>query len=242
MYVSQRALLYPGATGGDAGPARWGDAVTVETADGERLHALYAPAPPGRPTLLFLPGNADRIDRYGFLADALAERGIGLLALSFRGYPGSTGRPSEDGLLIDGLAAHDWLAARMDGPIVPLGQSLGSGVAVHIAAERPVAALVLVSAFDSVLAVAQGAYFFLPVAPLIKDPFRSDLRIARAGQPKLFVHGRRDTIIPLARGEALFAAAPEPKRMVVLDGYGHNDIWGDRLVEEIAAFTEEAAR
>lgn len=236
MYAAQRALLYPGATGGDAGPPRWGEAVGIDTPDGERLHALHAPAAPGRPTLLFFLGNADRVANYGFLAEALAARGIGLLAVSYRGYPGSTGTPSEDGLLTDGLAAHDWLAARSQGPVVAFGQSLGSGVAVHVAAERPVAALVLVSAFDSVLAVAQGAYFFLPVAPLIKDPFRSDLRIARVTQPKLFVHGRRDTVIPFARGEALFRIAGEPKRMIVLDGYGHNDIWNLELAEAIARF------
>lgn len=241
MYVSQRALLYPGATGGPAGTARWGDAVIIETPDGERLHALHAPAPPGRPTVLFFLGNADRVSNYGFLAQALSTRAVGLLAVSYRGYPGSTGRPSEDGLLTDGLAAHDWLAARASGPVVPMGQSLGSGVAVHVAGTRPVAALVLISSYDSVLAVARRMYFFLPVAPLIKDPFRSDLRIAQVTRPKLFIHGRRDTVIEPVHGESLFAAAPEPKRMVMLDGYGHNDIWTDALVGTIADFVEEHA-
>lgn len=238
VYVSQRALLYPGATGGPAGPG-WGEAVIIETPDGERLHALHAPAAAGRPTLLFFHGNADRIDRYGFLAAGLSARGIGLLAVSYRGYPGSSGRPDEDGLLADGLAAFDWLAARTQAGIVPFGQSLGSGVAVHVAAQRPAEAVVLVSAYDSILAVARRAYFFLPVTPLIKDTFRSDLRVANAAQPKLFVHGRRDTIIPLAHGEALFRAAPEPKRMIVLDRAGHNDIWSEALIEAIVAFLGE---
>lgn len=238
VYVSQRALLYPGASGGPVAPGGWGEAVTIETPDGERLHALHAPAAAGRPTLLFFHGNADRIDRYGFLAQALSAHGIGLLAVSYRGYPGSTGRPSEDGLLTDGLAAFDWLAPRAQGGIVPFGQSLGSGVAVHVAAERPAEAIVLVSSYDSILAVARRAYFFLPVTPLIKDAFRSDLRIANTTQPKLFVHGRRDTIIPLAHGEALFQVTPEPKRMIVLDRAGHNDIWGDELIEAITSFVD----
>ncbi|MDP3898595.1 MAG: alpha/beta hydrolase [Mesorhizobium sp.] len=236
VYVAQRALLYPGAIGGPLPDADWGEPVWVATPDGERLAALHAPAAPGQPTILFLHGNADRIDRYGFFARAFAERGIGLLALSYRGYPGSTGAPGEAGLLADGLAAYDWLDARTDGGIAVLGQSLGSGVGVHVAAERPASALVLVSAYDSVLAVARRVYFFLPVAPLIRDTFRSDLRIARATQPKLFVHGRRDVVIALSHGEALFAAAPEPKRMLVLDGAGHNDIWSNDLVAEIAGF------
>jgi len=239
MYVSQRALLYPGATGGNAGRSDWGLAVTIETPDGERLHALHQPAPTAGPTVLFFHGNADRIAHYGFLAEALSARGIGLLAVSYRGYPGSTGRPSEDGLLTDGLAAFDWLTARTDGAIALLGQSLGSGVAVHVAAERPASALMLVSAFDSILAVASRAYFFLPLAPLIKDSFRSDLRIARANLPKLFVHGRRDSVIALSHGEALFGVALEPKRLVVLDNFGHNDIWTLELADMLANFVEE---
>lgn len=238
MYVSQRALLYPGATGGPPSPTHWGDAVTIETHDGERLHALRASAAEGRPTVVFFPGNADRIERYSFLAEMLGARGIGLLALSYRGYPGSTGQPSEEGLLADGLAAFDWLAGETGGPVILLGQSLGSGVAVHLASQRPVASLVLISAYDSVQAVAQRAYFFLPVAPLIKDPFRSDLRIANVPQPKLFIHGRRDTVIGLSHGEALFAAAPEPKHMMVLDAYGHNDIWTPELAGTIADFID----
>ena len=120
----------------------------------------------------------------------LPRSGIGLLAISYRGYPGSTGSPSEYGLLTDGLAAFDWLSAQGSGGIVLLGQSLGSGVAVNTAAQRPATGVILVSAYLSVLSVAQAQYPFLPVAPLIKDPFRSDLRIAGVGQPKLFIHGR----------------------------------------------------
>lgn len=242
MYFAQRALLYPGATGGDSGPVFWGEAVTIATSDGERLHALHAPSGEGSPTVLFFLGNADRVSRYGFLAEALSARGIGLLAVSYRGFPGSTGRPSEDGLLADGEAAFDWLVERTDGPIGLLGQSLGSGVAVHVAAVRPASSVVLLSAFDSVLKVAQGAYFFLPVAPLIKDTFRSDLRINDVFQPKLFIHGQRDTVIRLEHGRTLFTAAPEPKRMMVLDNYGHNDIWGPELVDMIAGFVTETSR
>src|SRR5690606_33609951 len=105
MYFSQRTILFPGA--GSAPPAapEWGHAVAIATPDGEKLHALHSKAAPDRPSVLFFLGNADWIGNYAFLAEALAARGIGLLALSYRGYPGSTGSPSETGLLIDGLAA-----------------------------------------------------------------------------------------------------------------------------------------
>lgn len=240
MYFSQRSLLFPGA-GSEAPPGpEWGEVVAIATSDGETLHALYSKAAPGRPSVLFFPGNADRAGNYAFLARALAAHGIGLLAISYRGYPGSTGSPSEDGLLTDGLAAFDWLSVQGDSAIVLLGQSLGSGIAVNTAAERPAGGVILVSAYLSVLSLAKNQYPFLPVAALIKDPFRSDLRITEVTQPKLFIHGRRDDIIPLSSGEALYRIAPEPKRMLIYDAAGHNDIWTDDMTAEIVRFVEEA--
>ncbi|MEZ2131314.1 MULTISPECIES: alpha/beta hydrolase [unclassified Sinorhizobium] len=239
MYLSQRALLYPG---GSATPApdhaNWGEKVSIRTPDGETLHGLYSQGAPGKPSVLFFLGNADRVGNYGFFAEALAARGIGLLAISYRGYPGSTGTPSEDGLLTDGIAAFDWLSVRSESEIVLLGQSLGSGVAVNTAVQRPAIAVILVSAYLSVVQLAQTHYPFLPVAFLIKDPFRSDLRIADVRQPKLFIHGRRDAVIPLSSGKALYRIAPKPKRMLIYDGSGHNDMWDARMIDDIIRFVE----
>jgi fermentation-respiration switch protein FrsA (DUF1100 family) len=242
MYFAQRTLLYPGATkAADALPATvpWAVRVTIATPEGEMLAALHVPASQGRPTVLLFPGNGDNIANYGFLAELLSARGYGLLAVSYRGYPGSTGSPSEAGLLSDGLAAFDWLSAqdRMS-PIVIMGRSLGTGVAVNTAAERDATAVVLISAYESILAVARDQYFYLPVAALMTDSFRSDLRIVRVSEPKLFLHGDLDTSVPLASGKALFDAAPEPKAFSVQQGRGHNDIWTPALVEEVIAFAD----
>ncbi|WEX89038.1 alpha/beta hydrolase [Sinorhizobium garamanticum] len=239
IYVSQRTILYPGASW-TPGPeqASWGESVSIRTPDGETLHGTYSRGKPDKASMLFFLGNADRIGNYDFLAQALESRGIGLLAISYRGYPGSTGTPSEVGLLTDGLAAYDWLSGRTEGKIVVIGQSLGSGVAVNTAWQRPASAVVLVSAYLSVLSLAQAQYPFFPVSLLLKDPFRSDLRIAEVRQPKLFIHGRRDAIIPLSSGEALFDIASEPKQMLIYDGSGHNDIWDTRMVGDIIRFVE----
>ncbi|HEV2901101.1 MAG TPA: alpha/beta hydrolase [Pseudaminobacter sp.] len=244
MYFSQRALLYPGAGAAfaPASRAEWGEKVSIPTPDGETLHGLFSNGETSKPSVLFFLGNADRVGNYGFLAQSLATRGIGLLAISYRGYAGSSGSPSEEGLLTDGLAAFDWLSAQSDGGIVLLGQSLGSGVAVNTATQRPAAGVVLVSAYLSVLSLAQTHYPYLPIAPLIKDPFRSDLRIAKVRQPKLFIHGRRDDIIPLSSGEALYAIAPEPKQMLVYDAYNHNDLWNEGMTAEIIRFVEALSR
>ena len=244
MYFAQRALLYPGASkAADALPVTvpWAARVTIATPDGETLAALHVPAGKGRPTALLFPGNGDNIVDYGFLGDLLSARGYGLLAVSYRGYPGSTGSPTEAGLLVDGLAAFDWLSAQdHSSPIVIIGRSLGTGVAVNTAAERDAAALVLISAYELILAVARDKYPYLPVAVLMKDSFRSDLRIAKVSEPKLFLHGDLDTSVPLTSGKALFDAAPEPKTFSVQHGHGHNDIWTPALVEEVIAFADSA--
>lgn len=241
MYYAQRGLLYAGASLAGAAPqtAPWGQAVRFRTSDGEILYALRSPAAPGRPTILFFHGNADRVTSYAFLADGLAAHGIGLLAVSYRGFTGSTGSPTEAGLLLDGLAAHDWLADATTGPIVALGQSLGSGVAVHLARERPeLDGVILVSAFDSIVELASSLYFFLPVRTFLSDTFRTDSWIGEVHQPKLFVHGERDAVVPIRHGRALFEQAPEPKRLRLFEDQGHNDIWTDSLMDEIVAFAE----
>src|SRR5690606_22061071 len=145
-----------------------------------------------------------------------------LLSPAYRGFPGSTGSPSETGLLTDGLAAFDWLAAKgEDKPILVIGRSLGSGVAVNTAAERDALGLVLLSPYDSVANVAQSRYFYLPARYLIRDPFDSTDRIGRVKEPKLIIHGDADTVIPIRFGQALYDAAPEPKRFIKLQGASH---------------------
>jgi uncharacterized protein len=243
VYFSQRALLFPGASATRTPErARWGENVYIQTPDGEVLHGLDSQSEFDKPCVLLFFGNGDLVDNYSFLARALAARGVGILAISYRGYPESTGSPSEEGLLTDGIAAFDWLSVRSKSKIIVLGRSLGTGVAVNTAAQRPAFGVILVSPYLSVLSVAQTHYPFFPVALLIKDPFHSDLKIAKVRQPKLFIHGRRDEIIPLASGEALYRIAPEPKQMLIYDGSGHNDVFNDRMVGDVIRFIETMRR
>lgn len=242
MYFAQRSILYPGAshTYRDAfDVAPWGERIEIKTTDGKTLTGLLSSAAGQKATFLFFHGNADLIGSYGFLAGALSKQGYGLLAVAFRGYPGSTGYPSEDGLLEDGRAAYRWLAAHKPNlPIIILGRSLGTGVAVNTAAEHDVAALVLVSPYDSILAVASHRYPYLPIAPLITDSYRSDLRIGKVAAPKLFLHGDADGLIPLSSGEALFTAAGEPKEFIIQPGRAHNNIWTAELIDQMLAFAD----
>lgn len=225
IYAVQRSLLFPAdrarATPTEAGLPDF-EEVALVTADGERLPAWYRPPAPGRAVLLYFHGNGGSLRRLAPRARLLAGDGTGLLLATYRGYSGATGAPSEEGLHRDAEAAHAWLARAVPaGRIVLYGESLGSGVAVRLASERPVGGLVLDAPFTSIADVARTLYWFLPVDRLLRDRFDSSSRIAGVKAPLLVLHGDADRVVPFALGERLFADAPGPKRFVRIAGGGH---------------------
>jgi uncharacterized protein len=225
MYVFQRALMYsPDTTRTPPAQAGLPQAaeVMLTSADGERLIAWHVAPRGGKPVVLYFQGNAGasnlRAERFTWLT----ADGTGLLALSYRGYGGSTGTPSEEGLIRDATAAYDFAAARYpDKRIVLFGESLGTAVAIALAAERAVAGLILDAPFTSAADVGASAFPFAPVRWLIKDTYHSDRRIGRVSAPILVLHGERDSVIPISFGERLFALARQPKRMVRFADGGH---------------------
>ncbi|MEA2983071.1 MAG: uncharacterized protein QOF09_4894 [Alphaproteobacteria bacterium] len=228
MYVAQRSLMYfPERVRTPPAAAGLFDAreIVLDTADGEKVIVWYAPPKDDKPLLLYFHGNGGalryRADRFRTWVDD----GIGLVALSYRGYGGSSGSPSEPGLIADAEAAYDFAAARTPpGRIVVFGESLGGGVAVALAATRRVGGLVLEAPFTSAADVGARAYWYLPVRLLMKDPFRSDARIGKVTAPLLVLHGARDGVVPIALGERLFSLANEPKRFMRFAEGSHNDL------------------
>jgi len=229
MFFLQRAILFPIPSTERIAPAAAGfpqvEEHVLTTADGEKIIVWHIPAKPGRPVILYFHGNGDYLAGFfprfrDFIAD-----GIGIVAPAYRGYSGSSGKPSEQGILLDAEAAWRFATARYAGDkIVAWGFSLGSGAAVALAAEHPVGRLILEAPYSSIADVAASAFPIFPVRWLMKDPFRSDLRIARVKVPLLFMHGARDATIPTAFGERLFALASEPKQFVRFADGGHNDL------------------
>ncbi|CAN2535189.1 putative+protein [Methylocapsa aurea] len=194
----------------------------LATADGETIVAWRAPPREGRPVLLYFHGNAGGlVDRVARFRNFIGE-GYGFLAIAYRGYAGSSGTPTQDGLMRDAEAAYD--AAReayAPARIVIVGESLGSGVATRLAARREAAALVLDSPFTSAADVAASRYGFLPVRWLMLDHFRSDLAIRNVHMPVLIVHGDQDGVVPIALGRRLFELANEPKSFIRVPGGQH---------------------
>ena len=229
LFFAQRAVLFPAPTSARTVPQAAGFPEAEEhiltTADGEKVVLWHVPARPGRPVVLYFHGNGDYLAGFFGRFRALIADGTGIVAVSYRGYAGSSGRPSEPGLLQDAAAAYAFTAARYSADkIVAWGFSLGTGVAVALAAERPVGKLILEAPYTSVVDVAAAAFWFAPVRLLMQDQFRSDQRIARIRVPLLVMHGALDPAIPVAFGERLFALANEPKRFVRLARGGHNDL------------------
>lgn len=240
MYVFQRGLLYFPDTAHKlpaASDLPQATEVTFQSDDGEKLLGWYVPPREGKKLVLYFQGNAGglnlRADRFNWLT----ADGTGLLALSYRGYGGSSGKPSEDGLIRDARAAYDFASARTTATrIVLFGESLGGGVAVALAAERKIAGLILDAPFTSAVDVGAAAYPFAPVRWLMKDTWRSDERIGRVAAPLLVLHGEQDRIVPIGFGERLFALASEPKRMARFPQGGHVNLDGFGAPKAIQEF------
>jgi fermentation-respiration switch protein FrsA (DUF1100 family) len=226
MYFAQRALMYfpdRARTAPAAAGLPQAQEVMLDTADGERVIAWHVPPRGDKPVVIYFHGNGGalnlRVDRF----QRIVAAGFGLLALSYRGYGGSTGKPTEAGLIEDARAAYAYAAGRY--PRIALwGESLGTGVAVALAEEKPVTHLILDAPYTSTVDVAANLYWFLPVRLLMKDQFRSDLRIQQVKAPVLILHGEADTIIPIAYGERLLAMIPGKKQMVRFKDGWHVDL------------------
>jgi fermentation-respiration switch protein FrsA (DUF1100 family) len=244
FFPSRRIAMTPAAAG-----LHYED-VWFETDDGERLHGWWVPArTPAIGHLLLCHGNAGNVgDRVAPVA-LLADAGFDVLVFDYRGYGRSTGRPSERGTYRDARAARAVLLGRsgVDGArVIYLGESLGGAVALALALapdHRP-AGLILDSAFTSIRDMARLHYPFVPPA-LVPNAYPSLRLIGDLPVPLLVLHGDKDEIVPLRHGEALFDAAPVPKRMEVFRGVGHDDVIaraGRQWVQAIANWTRELAR
>jgi hypothetical protein len=230
MYAFQRKLQYLPENKGltPEGVGIVGATVeTLTTPDGEKIILWYAPAKKGRPTILYFHGNAGEIGDRPLRFNYYHARGFGVAYVSYRGYGGSTGSPTESGLITDATTAYDWLLARGVAPqsIALLGESLGSGVAVQIAAKTRVGAVALEAPYTSTADIAARFYWWLPVHVLMKDQYKSIDFIADVKAPLLVMHGDQDILIPLEFGKRLFTAANEPKELEIVQGFGHDALF-----------------
>ncbi len=248
LVVNQRTLLFATDDGGSLAAADWiaiagSQRLALKTPDGETLMAWYVPPRDDRPVFLFLHGKGGGLERKVRRWQQIRGSGAGILAISYRGYPGSTGAPSERGLITDARTAYDWLAARHEPRrIVIHGLSLGTGVAVALATAVDALALILEAPYTAAVDVAAERYPFVPVNWLMWDQFRSRDRIAGVGMPVMIAHGTADTVIPVDHGRRLAARARQPRTYVEIPGGTHSSLVRDGLYAHIWKFLQAAVR
>tara|TARA_R110002126_G_scaffold1051_1_gene6385 strand:+ start:2494 stop:3309 length:816 start_codon:yes stop_codon:yes gene_type:complete len=240
FYVLQRTLVYapskitPTRQAFQAEDMR---VIQLATHDGLNLHSWYKSAEKKKPTVVIFHGNAGHIGTRMPLARYLISEGFGVLLLEYRGYGGNVGKPTEQGLYHDARAAMDYLKQEhiaLENTVL-YGESLGTGVATHVATQNPNAcALILQSPYTTMSDLGRYHYPWIPLEPW--DKFDSIGRIQTIHMPLLALHGTHDITVPYTQGIALFKAANHPKQWVELPGQGHGDLWQPKFLNTITLF------
>lgn len=234
LYFPERDALEPREYG-----ATEFERIGAETRDGEKLLLWWKPPLPGYPTLIYFHGNAGHLGMRAEKLLAFSKEGLGVLGVSWRGYGASTGVPSENGLYEDGRTA---LALAIDhlgvdsGSVILYGESLGTGVAVHLGSLMPLGLVVLEAPYTSVVTRARERFPLLPIRHMLRSEFDSLGKIGDLRSPLLLLHGEKDTIIPAHHGRELLAAAPEPKKGIFLPAVAHSDFPPALLAAEVKTY------
>lgn len=245
MYLMQDQLLFHPQPLSEAQRkqigARFADVEEIVLqADGARLHAWHVRSRPGRPLVIYFGGNAEDVS--WMIEDARSRvPGVGWLLVSYRGYGGSEGSPSEAAITADALRWYDHAVKELGATkVIAFGRSLGSGAAVALAAERTISSVVLVTPFDSLVEVAKHHYPYLPVRLMLRHPFDSARRAQKLAVPLLCIAASRDEVIPIERARALYDAWGGPKQWVELHGANHNSTDGiPAFWQSITAFLQQ---
>lgn len=241
VYFGNRAFIYfPDPA--RVAPAKVGlagvEEVELVTADNVTLVGWYARAAQDKPTILYFHGNASNAANRAPRIETIMQDGFGVFYLNNRGYGGSGGKPTEEKNIGDAVAAYDYLVGRgvPANTIVAYGESLGSGQAIRLAADRLLAAIVLESPLTSIIDVAKATYFWLPLGLLIKDKYDNEENIRSVTSPVLVLHGKKDWVIPSEMGLQVFRAANQPKEIEIFPIGGHVDLFDHGAWEKAKGF------
>ena len=201
--------------------------VEVHTQTKDQLKLTHWYAKRGEPYVVVFHGNGGNIEGRGFGFKFLVDQGYSVLLVGYRGYGDNPGQPTEKDIISDSTLVLEWLFEKegiSPKEVVLFGESLGSGVAIALAARYPVKALIFDGAFSSAYEIGQSAYPFLPVRWLMKDTWDSKSRIQKVKSPLLFIHSKKDSVVPFRFAHKLFQTANEPKKHIWLEDKdsGHN--------------------
>ena len=188
----------------------------------------YAPpADPNGKVVMVFHGNGSAIYSNHDIFRDLMENGYGVFSVSYPGYPGSDGQPSQEGMVMAAKTQYEWVLAQGIKPdkIIFYGTSLGSGVAAQLTARHQPSLLVMDAPFNSILDMGRKQVPWLPVSLLMKDKFLSDKALAGLKVPLIWIHGTADRIVPIAQGQKLYDGYEGPKSAHVIEGGQHTNLW-----------------
>ena len=220
--------------------------VEYKAQDGTELYGWYTSPKPGMPIIVFMHGNSYNIEKFYHKLVPLAEAGYGTMLPEYRGFGGVKGKITQKGLDQDAEAAVRYLQQRgfKNQDIVLYGMSLGSYTATHAAyvfsQEKPVRGLILEVPFDSMYEDVKDIVSFpLPLGIIMRDKYDNVKKIKELNVPLLIMGGSEDTLVPVRRARALFEAANQPKKMIVYEGAGHNDLYNYRNYRDIISWLKD---
>jgi len=213
----------------------------LTTEDGVKILSWFKAPQKSQKIILYFHGNAGNLGDRARKFEVFANSGFGVMAISYRGYFGSGGTPSEAGLLNDARAAFKYLLdlGYLPKDIILYGESLGSGVAVQMAAKFDVAALVLEAPYSSIIDVAKQSYWFAPVSLILKDKFESIKFAPKVTAPTLIIHGNADKIVSISEGKKLYQEIKVRKKFIEVDGAAHLQFPNEFLLEQLQQFLLE---
>jgi fermentation-respiration switch protein FrsA (DUF1100 family) len=191
-------------------------------------------------TILFLHGNAGSLENRIYKLNFLGNLDVNFLIIAWRGYSGSSGKPSEFGLYQDAKSALNWLNSKgiTDDKIVLYGESLGTSVAIEVGQNRNFAGIILEAPFTSMIDIGKKHYPFFPVKLLLKDKYVSKNKIKNIKCPILIMHGKADTIVPFYMGKKMYELANEPKYSYFSEYDDHMIEYNEKLLNVLQKFID----
>jgi hypothetical protein len=220
--------------------------VYFTTKDGKRLHGWFFPLKGEFPVIMFCHGNAGNISHRLDNIRLLLENKLQVFIFDYRGYGKSSGKPSEKGLYLDGLAAYDYLVQEEHFPpdhIILFGRSLGASIAIDVSLKRDARSIIIEGAFTSTKDMAKTLLLFNLLSPLLPAHYDNLKKVAHVNLPKLIIHSEDDEIVPFSMGQKLFDASKAPRYFFRLKGAGHNDTYvvgGEEYFQTIVSFARDS--
>jgi len=241
LYIFQRKLLYyPNFNShlkGD-GLIHSFENISIKTKDNINLKGWFHLKDTKKKTILFFHGNAGTLDNRIYKLNFLGNLDVNFLIFGWRGYSGSSGKPSEFGLYLDAKSALNWLNSKgiTDEEIILYGESLGTSVAIEVSQNRNLAGIILEAPFTSMIDIGKKYYPFFPVKLLLKDKYVSKNKIKNINSPVLVMHGKKDKIVPFYMGKKIYDLANQPKFNYFPDDDDHMMNFDDKLINQIDLF------